>query len=42
MREFDGLFNTLMTGNKQGKPKDGLDLRTAIERRFKGENPFPR
>jgi hypothetical protein len=40
MREFDGLYNTLMTGNKQGRSKDGLDLRTAIGRHVKGENPF--
>lgn len=37
MREFDGLFKTLMTGNKQGR---GLDLRTAVDRHVKGEDPF--
>lgn len=35
--EIDGLFNTYMTGNKQGRAADGLDLRRVTPPR--GDTP---
>jgi F0F1-type ATP synthase membrane subunit b/b' len=33
LKEFEGLHNLILAGNRQGNPKDGDDLRSLLKRR---------